>query len=387
VSIEELCESAEEYFARLDNWDYHHAKPFAALGETSELLTNFAHVLYGLNLVPDMRILDFGAGSCWTSRFLSQLGLRVIAVDVSPTALKIGEALFKRYPLVGDQREPQFLQFNGRNLELPAESVDRISCWDAFHHVPNPAQVLKEMARVLKTGGIAGFSEPGPEHSKLPQSQYEMRTNNLIENDVVMAEIWFAAQTAGFTDIKVAMFNPKPVLMSLGRFDAWLSGEDAGEDYSAQARQEMQHRRLFFLYKGESLTPPDSRRREGLRAELNVEASSKEVSVGDSVSLAVVVKNIGSSIWLPSEGAIGSVRFGIHLFDKSEKLLDLDYFRQNLTQEGDRHVIPGDTIEFVAEVPMTSKGDFVLQCDLVSEGICWFEHNGSQTVRLKIQVI
>jgi hypothetical protein len=37
-------------------------------------------------------------------------------------------------------------------------------------------------------------------------------------------------------------------------------------------------------------------------------------------------------------------------------------------------------------VPMPSKGAFLLECDLVSEGICWFEHNGSPTIRLKILV-
>lgn len=386
VSVEELCETAESFFARLDNWDYLHAKPFAAIAETPELLTSFAQVVHGLNLLPDMTILDFGAGSCWTSRFLSQLGMSVIAVDVSSSALKIGEALYKRYPPVGNQPEPKFLQFNGHDLDMAPESVDRITCWDAFHHVPNPAHVLKEMARVLKPGGIAGFSEPGPEHSKTPQSQYEMRTNQLIENDIVMSEIWFAAQAAGFTDIKLAMFNPKPTLVPMERFDSYLNGEDGGEDYLAQARQEMQHRRLFFLYKGESQTPMDSRQRDGLSAELNIELSSDTIAIDGSASLKVVVKNTGSSIWLPAEARIGGVRFGIHLFDENGKLLDLDYFRHNLTSDPARNIGPGETIEFVAELQMTSKGAYTLVCDLVSEGICWFEHNGSRTVRLKILV-
>jgi SAM-dependent methyltransferase len=386
LSVEDLCETAEVFFARLENWDYLHAKPFAAVAETPELLSSFAQVVHSLKLLPDMTILDFGAGSCWTSRFLSQLGLQVIAVDVSATALKIGEALYKRYPPTGNQPEPKFVQFNGHQLELPAESVDRISCWDAFHHVPNPAQVLKEMARVLKPGGIAGFSEPGPEHSKTAQSQYEMRTNQLIENDIVMSEIWFAAQAAGFTDIKLALFNPKPILVPIERFDAYITGTEDGEDFLAEARQEMQHRRVFFLYKGESQTPPDSRQREGLKAELKVELSSPAITVGNSVSLNVVVTNTGSAIWLPSEARVGGVRFGVHLFDDNAKLLDLDYFRQNLTDDQARHVGPGETIEFVAEVPSPSAGDFILECDLVSEGICWFEHNGSATVRFRIKV-
>ena len=83
LSVEELCQTAEEFFARLPNWDYLHSKPFAAINETPELFVCFAQVVQGLNLLPDMTILDFGAGSCWKSRFLSQLGLKVIALDVS----------------------------------------------------------------------------------------------------------------------------------------------------------------------------------------------------------------------------------------------------------------------------------------------------------------
>ena len=60
-------------------------------------------------------------------------------------------------------------------------------CLDAFHHVPNPGLVLAELSRVLKEGGIAGFAEPGPEHSKSPQSQYEMKTFKVVENDVNVA--------------------------------------------------------------------------------------------------------------------------------------------------------------------------------------------------------
>jgi glycosyltransferase involved in cell wall biosynthesis/SAM-dependent methyltransferase len=384
-SVEELCETAEEFFARLDNFDYLHAKPFAAVNETPELLINFAQVVRGLKLLPDMTIVDFGAGSCWTSRFLSQLGLRVIAVDASSSALKIGAELYKRHPLIGDQPQPQFLHFNGHTLDLPDESVDRLSCWDAFHHVPNPGEVLKEMARVLKPGGIAGFSEPGPEHSKTPQSQYEMRTNRLIENDIEMAEIWADAQAAGFTDLRLALFNPEPALLPLDQFEAYLSGDDSGEQYLAATRAEMQHRRVFFLFKGESSAPLDSRQREGLIAELKVEAVSSSIKSGEPLLLNVTANNTGSAVWRPSDARFGAVRFGIHLFDVNGKLIDLDYFRQALPGAG-REVMPGDVVEFAVEMPMPSTGKHVLQCDLVSEGVCWFEHNGSATVTLTVEV-
>lgn len=137
-----------------------------------------------------MNVLDFGASTCWTTRCLTQLGCAVTAVDVSATALAIGRELFRVLPLVGARPEPTFLVFDGRHIDLPDESVERIACVDAFHHVPNPAEVLAELGRVLRPGGIAGFSEPGPNHSKAAHSQFEMKNFTVVENDVVMADIW-----------------------------------------------------------------------------------------------------------------------------------------------------------------------------------------------------
>jgi 2-polyprenyl-3-methyl-5-hydroxy-6-metoxy-1,4-benzoquinol methylase len=387
LSVGELCQTAEEFFARIENWDYLHSKPLAAINETPELLVCFAQVVQGLKLLPDMTILDFGAGSCWTSRFLSQMGLKVIAHDVSSSALRIGEALYKRWPLIGGQPEPTFLHSNGYDIELPDHSVDRISCWDTFHHVPNQEQVLKEMGRILKTGGIAGFSEPGPEHSKSPQSQYEMRTNRIIENDIDVREIWVLAEKAGFTRMQLALFNPNPFLLPLDEFEAYLSGANSGERYLTETRLQMQHRRVFFLFKGDSQGSADSRQREGLMCELNVDLESHRVRSGESLNVSAEVQNTGSTVWLPTTARVGAVHFGVHLFDAAGRLLNLDYFRENLTPGEGREILPGEIIRFKAAVPMPAPGRYILQFDLVSEAVCWFEHNGARILRQEIEVI
>ena len=413
VSVEELCRTAEEFFAQRVNWESLHAKPFADIGETPELLICFAQVVRGLNLLPDMTILDFGAGTCWTSHFLSQLGLKVTALDVSPSALKIGQKLYRRHPIIGNQPKPQFLQFDGQSFDLPDQSVDRISCWEAFHHVPNPAQVIREMGRVLKAGGIAGFSEPGPDHSKSPQAQDEMRTNRVIENDINVREIWNEAQRAGFTDIKLALVNPNTFLLSLGEFEACLAGEDSGERYISETREQMQHRRVFFLFKGESTAPRDSRERAGLKADLQVTPSSNHVAAGKPIHLTITVQNTGDAVWLPTpeipqpwwkKGVlarfgkqtnmgpdvvaprVGGVRFAIQLLDENANLLDIDYFRFHLTPGEGRPIQPGETIELQVKVPMPPAGTYLLECNMVSEGVCWFDCGGAP-VRLPIKVI
>jgi 2-polyprenyl-3-methyl-5-hydroxy-6-metoxy-1,4-benzoquinol methylase len=90
-SIEALNEKAELYFSTLNDWDFHLAKPFSTVKDAPGLLINFATMLQGLDLAPGLRLLDFGAGTGWTSRYLSQLGCEVIVLDVSKTALEIAK--------------------------------------------------------------------------------------------------------------------------------------------------------------------------------------------------------------------------------------------------------------------------------------------------------
>lgn len=94
-SVEELCETADAYFRVSQADDRKKAnlllKPFISPQEASSLLGRFAIVLAGLDLYPHMTILDFGAGACWTSFFLSEMGLKVISLDVSAAALEMGK--------------------------------------------------------------------------------------------------------------------------------------------------------------------------------------------------------------------------------------------------------------------------------------------------------
>src|SRR5205823_2678636 len=151
-------------FQGLTNLDYHLAKPFAAVDEAPALLISFMQVLLGLKLAPEMVVLDFGAGSCWSSRYLTQLGLEVIAMDASASALEIGRQLYARNPVFGEKPPPRFLAFDGRRFELPDESVDRIVCYDAFHHVPNPEEVLRvRLPPRAEPGGGPARDGPRPE--------------------------------------------------------------------------------------------------------------------------------------------------------------------------------------------------------------------------------
>jgi len=386
MTVEKLIKTSEDYFAARTSWDSLLAKPLSQIEDTPDLLNNFAHVLTGLQLLPGMTVLDFGAGSCWASRWLTQLGMEAIALDVSQTALKIGQALYARQPVFGDRPRPRFLIFDGRRIALANASVDRILCLDTFHHLLNPDEVLREMSRVLKPGGIAGFSEPGPRHSRTAQSQFEMRNFKVLEDDIHVPEIWSSAERAGFVRMKLAVFSPRPLLMSLPEFEDYLNGGAANQRLAEMTRAQMQDRRVFFLQKGGEAPPLDSRSRAGLAATLEVKLASATVQAGTPLVAQVIVTNSGRATWLPASSKVGAVRLGCHLLDASGKMLAVDYFRQALTPGDGLPIAPGKTVKLETRIPSPPEGSYVLEFDLVSESVGWFAMSGSEIVRRTIQV-
>lgn len=176
LSVEELCETAETYYAAITDPIPQMAKPFSNTLDAPHLLYSMGMLLSGMRLGKSMTVLDFGAGTCWFSRCLNQMQCVTISVDPSASALEMGRRLFEMQPILGGTLQPpRFVLFDGYTIDVADESVDRIVCFDVFHHIPNQEQVLREFYRVLKPGGIIGFNEPGQTHSQTAQSQYEMR--------------------------------------------------------------------------------------------------------------------------------------------------------------------------------------------------------------------
>jgi 2-polyprenyl-3-methyl-5-hydroxy-6-metoxy-1,4-benzoquinol methylase len=210
TSVEELAERADELVRSMEDPSALLAKPCGSLREAPDLLACFGLLLGGLAPLPGMTVLDFGAGSCWTSHFLTQMGCRVVAMDISEAMIDLGRRRYKEHPVFGSQPAPEFSVFDGYRMDLDDKSVDRVLCFDALHHVANTRDVLSEMGRVLRPGGLAGFSEPGPNHSKDAQSQHEMRRYGVPERDLVLEEVWAWGRQAGFDDLKVGVFAPSP---------------------------------------------------------------------------------------------------------------------------------------------------------------------------------
>ncbi len=382
--VDGLLETARAYFDHLDP-QAEINKPFAQSPEAPQSLYRLALLLEGLHLGKSMIVLDFGAGACWLSRMLSQMGCVPIAVDPSPSALAAGRQLFAHYPVTFNRvGEPRFLVFDGKRIECPDESVDRIACYDAFHHVPNQEAVLAEMARILKPGGIAGFAEPGRGHSRSALSQYEMRHFRVLEANIEPEKIFEAARRHGFTDIRFAPFAGLVQSHSLEdylRIVRRRPRRSVVRDLLSSLTRETQANSIFFLHKGPYQA--DSRSPTGLAHELTASAEPSPLKTGTPFWVAATAKNAGTAKWLHTNHVEhGVVKLGLHLEDREGRTLSYDFYRQALP----RDVAPGETVDLRLDAVLDKAGDYTLTLDLVAEQVAWFESSGSRPVHLRISV-
>jgi hypothetical protein len=110
--------------------------------------------------------------------------------------------------------------------------------------------------------------------------------------------------------------------------------------------------------------------------------SALRAACGSTLSLRVRVRNIGNTLWLArSPGATGRVSLGGHLLSADRKMLVLDFLRASLPHD----VGPGGEVEVAAPIEVPSEpGRYVVELDMVDEGIAWFGWEGSPTLGVTV---
>ena len=382
-SIDALCETADHYYRLIADPTHVLSKPFASLLEGPQMLYKLGLLIDGLQLAKGMRVLDFASGSCWLSRILNQFGCSTISVDPSAHALDMGRRLFALQPVVGGSIEPpQFIHFNGHNLAVPDGFVDRVVCFDGFHHVPNQKEVLGELSRVLRQGGVAAFAEPGRDHSQSPQSQYEMQNYDVLENDIIIEDIFRLAHESGFSGAYLKPLIEPSLSLSPEEYSRVLETRLLPDRMTTSSVNAMASATVFFLLKGD--LQRDSRSHIGLQHRIVLARAEFRAMRGSHFTLEIEVVNTGNARWLAeASNDVGTVKIGFHLYTANRQLITLDFHRWNFA----RDINPGESVSVTLEVPSPNgTGEYLLAVDLVSEGICWFENIGSQPVIVRLKV-
>lgn len=93
MSVEALCETADNHYRALIDSTEQMGKPFSNPLDAPDMLINLDQLLSGMHLTKWMSVLDFAAGTCWLSRYLNQMQCVTISADASEAALAIGRRL------------------------------------------------------------------------------------------------------------------------------------------------------------------------------------------------------------------------------------------------------------------------------------------------------
>jgi SAM-dependent methyltransferase len=402
-------QAEKEYLARTGSSAWERSKPFSppgldTLAESARMLHDFSAALLTLEPAPGDLILDLGAGACWCSDLLGRLNRQAIAVDISWDMLRAGRA-----------RPGTAIRAVTGDLEaLPFRSgaFQKAVCLDAFHHVPDGAKALREVARVLDDRGVALFSEPGRGHADAPVATAAVRDFGVLEQDVLIGPFVRQCREAGFEHVAV-----KPLLQSVPGFDLTLEQWDSWSRLAASTRPRRALAKiafgiaeLFGLGKRGPLFEEAmavhmvrtvrqvvehhpvivaAKTRSANATELQWRASIQGLPVGPIVrgsaaAMDVTATNTGTGTWRArSASGIGHVRLGVQLLDADDRLVARDYYRVALPHD----VAPGQAVTLSFHCPAPAEpGRYRMKRDLVVEGVTWFEMVGSKPDSIAIDV-
>lgn len=122
-----------------------------------DLLSPRKNVLAEVGIGPGFHVLDFGCGPggyvAATAELVGESG-RVFALDVHPLAVRSVQGIASNKGLANVETI-----HSDCATGVPDASIDVVLLYDTFHALSDPDAVLKELHRVLKTGGTLSFSD------------------------------------------------------------------------------------------------------------------------------------------------------------------------------------------------------------------------------------
>jgi ubiquinone/menaquinone biosynthesis C-methylase UbiE len=135
---------------------------------------------------------DIGAGTGFLTEGLLQRGVWVIAIDQSEEMLNQMQQKFAH------QDGVDYRQGTSEHLPIAAGTVDYAFANMYLHHVGSPAVAIREMVRILKSGGKLVITDLDEHQFEFLRTEHCDRWMGFKRTDVSR---WF--QDAGLTNVKV----------------------------------------------------------------------------------------------------------------------------------------------------------------------------------------
>ena len=401
-------QAEKEYLRRSGGGDWEASKPFPPAGQSAtdehaQLLMDFAVLLRVLVPTPSDVVLDLGAGSCWVSDWLRRCGVGTVAVDISLDMLRLGATRLgsTRGLAVGDMER----------LPFADNSFRKACCLNAFHHVPNTVDALREIKRVMAPDGVVFFSEPGLGHAANPTSIAASSNYGVLEQEIVIHEFMNSCLEAGFADVRLHPICHVIPLFELNRmqwqdwtrftaskrpFRALAKLWRAALEFAGLGKKTILFEEAFAIRLLRELQPTieqhpvlTAHRTSFVKpekvvdqAELEIAAAPSIAAAGAEISMRVRIANTGTTVWNTAT-LREQVRLGVQLLASDGSVINRDHSRHELPAP----LLPGGRCEITLRVPMAPHpGTYQLKLDLVREGVHWFELAGSRPLTHAIEL-
>lgn len=271
-------------------------------------------------------------------------------------------------------------------LPHAAATFDRVLATEILEHLANPGLFLSECWRVLRPGGGLWLTTPNvvdargrlrAARGRSPQSHLfgiarPFRMNEWVHRrEYAPEEIRRMLGEVGFRVTDLHTWTPTAAEGG-GSGAAWLAAllnrlpGLGGTIFAAATRPEA------------PVTPGEID-----RARVEPERRDLEARPGTMVSVAVRFTNLGTSTWTPGSGP-GSVVAGAHLLDLDGRVLERDLARCPLPAPVD---VAGEAVLALAWRAPAEPGVYLIELDLVREGMRWFGDDASPTARVVLRVL
>ena len=111
---------------------------------------------------PGGKVLDICCGPGWLALELGRHGQIVDAYDLSPKAIALAKRMLDENPYKEGFGKVTYHLEDVTQVELGKETLDAISGWSAFHHLPDLTSFMDRVYQALKPGGIVATYDDLP---------------------------------------------------------------------------------------------------------------------------------------------------------------------------------------------------------------------------------
>jgi ArsR family transcriptional regulator len=141
-----------------------------------------------------LTVADVGTGTGVLAKELALLGMRVVAIDHAPRRLEAARAAFEKEGIT----DVELRGGEAQALPLADAEVDAAFAHMVLHYVPQPAEAIREMARVVRPGGRVVVVDFVQHEAEWMREELGVLWLGFPSDDVVR---WLEA--AGLRDVRV----------------------------------------------------------------------------------------------------------------------------------------------------------------------------------------